>query len=104
MILTIIAALDTYFSPKEHVDFEIFKFREAEQQPHETIDQFSTRLRKLAATCDFANIDKEVKSAIIQNCLSKRLRRYALLTYIQTLFIHASLNNIQADFHEGRYA
>ncbi|CAB4045303.1 Hypothetical predicted protein [Paramuricea clavata] len=53
-----IAALDTYFSPKKHVDFEIFKFREAKQQPHETIDQFSTRLRKLAATCDFENMDK----------------------------------------------
>ncbi|CAB4020397.1 PREDICTED: uncharacterized protein LOC107336737 [Paramuricea clavata] len=80
-----IAALDTYFSPKKHVDFEIFKFREAKQQPHETIDQFSTRLRKLAATCDFENIDKEVKSAIIQNCLSKRLRRYALLDSEVTL-------------------
>ena len=53
-----IAALDTYFSPKNYVDFEIFKFREAKQQPHEAVDQFSTRLRKLEATCDFANIDK----------------------------------------------
>ncbi|CAB4016774.1 uncharacterized protein K02A2.6-like, partial [Paramuricea clavata] len=40
---------------------------------------------KLAATCDFENIDKEVKSAIIQNCLSKRLRRYALLDSEVTL-------------------
>jgi hypothetical protein len=73
------------FHLKKHVDFEIFKFREAKQQPRETVDQFSTRLRKLAATCDFANIDKEVKSAIIQNCLSKRLRRYALLDSEVTL-------------------
>ncbi|CAB4004791.1 Hypothetical predicted protein [Paramuricea clavata] len=82
-----IAALDTYFLPKRHVDFEIFKFREAKQlqQPHETIDQFSTRLRNLAATCDYENIDKEVKSAIIQNCLSTRLRRYALLDSEVTL-------------------
>ncbi|CAB4033104.1 Hypothetical predicted protein, partial [Paramuricea clavata] len=41
--------------------------------------------KKLAATCDFENIDKEVKSAIIQNCLSKRLRRYALLDSEVTL-------------------
>jgi hypothetical protein len=53
-----IAALDTYLSPQKHVDFEIFKFREAKQQPHEAVDQFSNRLRKLAATCDFGNIDK----------------------------------------------
>ena len=67
------------------MDYEIFKFRAAKQQADETIDQFTTRLRKLAATCDFTSIDKEVKSAIIQNCLSKRLRRYALLDNELTL-------------------
>ena len=80
-----VASLDTYFSPKKHVDYEIFKFRAARQQADETIDQFTTRLRKLAATCDFTSIDKEVKSAIIQNCSSKRLRRYALLDNELTL-------------------
>ena len=74
-----VGSLDTYFSPKKHVDYEIFKFHEVKQQADETIEQFTTRLRKLAATCDFTSIDKEVKSAIIQNCSSKRLRRYALL-------------------------
>jgi hypothetical protein len=39
----------------------------------------------LAATCDFASVDNEVKSAIIQNCSSKRLRRYALLDNEVTL-------------------
>ena len=80
-----IATLDRYFSPQKHVDFKIFKFREAKRQLHETIDQYSTRLRKLATTCDFANIDKEIKSAIIQNCSSKRLRRFALLDSEVTL-------------------
>ena len=40
--------------------------------------QFVTRLQKLAATCEFGNVAKEIKSAVIQNCLSKRLRQYAL--------------------------
>jgi transposase InsO family protein len=44
----------------------------------ETVEQFATRLRILAASCEFDDVKKEVKSAIIQNCLSKRLRRYAL--------------------------
>ena len=74
-----VACLDTYFSPKKHVDCEIFKFRNAKQQVHETIYQFATRPRKLAATCDFGSIDKDIQSAIIQNCSSKRLHRYALL-------------------------
>ena len=40
--------LDAYFSPKKNVDYEIFQFRQAVQQPSETADQFATRLRKMA--------------------------------------------------------
>lgn len=70
--------LDSHFAPKKNVDYEIFQFRQAAQKPGETVDQFSTRLRKLAATCEFHDSEKEIKSAIILNCLSKRLRRFAL--------------------------
>ena len=70
--------LDAYFNPKKNVDFEVFQFRQAKQQEDETIDQFVTRLRKLAVTCEFTELDKELKSAVIQHCTSKPLRRYAL--------------------------
>ena len=70
--------LDAYFNPKKNVDFEVFQFRQAKQQEDETIDQFITRLRKLAVTCEFTEFDKELKSAVIQHCTSKPLRRYAL--------------------------
>lgn len=70
--------LDAYFLPKKNVDYEICQFRQAMQQPSETIDQYVTRLRKLAAHCEFQDLEKELKSTIIQNCQSKRLRRYAL--------------------------
>ena len=73
-----ITKLDAYFNPKKNVDFEIFKFRTATQQNSETIDQYTTRLRKLAQTCEFTDVNRELKSTIIQNCLSKRLRRIAL--------------------------
>ena len=42
------------------------------------MDQFVTRLRKLAVTCEFTELDKELKSTVIQHCTSKPLRRYAL--------------------------
>ena len=71
--------LDAYFTPKKNVDYEIFKFRTAVQLPNETVDQFATRLRKLAQTCSFADNNIEVNSAIIQHCTSKRLRRFAFL-------------------------
>ena len=64
--------------PKKNVDYESFQFRKASQRSDETIDQFVTRLRKLAVHCEFTNLKKELKSAVIQQCTSKRLRRYAL--------------------------
>ena len=70
---TAMTKLDTYFNPKKNVDFETFKFRQATQQEGETVDQFVTRLRKLAATCEFTDLDKELKSAVIQHCQSKQL-------------------------------
>ena len=70
--------LDEYFSPKKNVTYEIFQFRQATQQTGESVEQFATRLRKLAANCEFDNVDKEITSAIVQHCLSKRLRRFAL--------------------------
>ena len=70
--------LDNYFLPKKNVDFETFKFRQTTQKTDETIDQFITRLRKLALHCEFHDLDKELKATLIQNCSSKRLRRFAL--------------------------
>ena len=50
------AKLDQYFSPKKNVNYQVFQFRQAVQQPGETVDQFVTRLRKLAATCEFGDV------------------------------------------------
>ena len=75
---TTIEKLDAYFLPQKNVDFEIFQFRKAKQHVDETTDQYVTRLRKLAAHCEFADLEKELKATIIQNCVSKSLRRFAL--------------------------
>ena len=82
---TAVAKLDEYFLPKKNVDYETFQFRQATQQTGETLDQFVTRLRKLAAHCEFTDLNKELKSAIIQNCQSKRLRRFGLREEDMTL-------------------
>ena len=75
---TALDKLDAYFLPKKNIDYEIFQFRQAIQQSGETVDQYATRLRKLAAHCEFEKVDNEIKPTIIQNCSSKSLRRYAL--------------------------
>ena len=75
---TTLAKLAEYFLPKKNLNYETFQFRQATQKSNETVDQFVTRLRKLAVHCEFPDLDRELKLAVIQNCMSKRLRRYAL--------------------------
>ena len=71
-------ALNDLYAPKVQVEYERFNFREATQLLDENLDQFVTRLKKLAATCDFADSDSEIKSQIIQKCRSSKLRTKAL--------------------------
>ena len=82
---TALTKLDAYFTPKKNVDYETFQFRQASQKAGETVDQFVTRLRKLAINCEFTDLDKELRSAVIQHCESKHLRRYGLRESDMTL-------------------
>ena len=75
---TAIKKLDEYFLPKKNIDYETFRFRQASQKSDESLNQFVTRLRKLALHCEFSDVEREIKAAIIQNCTSKQLRRYAI--------------------------
>ena len=55
---TAMEKLDNYFTSKKNVTYEIFQFRKAVQQSGETVDQFATRLRKLASICEFTDLAK----------------------------------------------
>ena len=55
------------FAPKQNTDFEICKFRQAIQSPEENLEAYHTKLRKLAATCNFENPSEEIKRQIIQD-------------------------------------
>lgn len=70
--------LTDHFSPKKNRTFEIYKFRQAQQLDGESVDQFYTRLRQLASTCQFTDTDSEIRTQIIQRCLSTKLREAAL--------------------------
>lgn len=50
---TAITKLDEYFTPKKNLDYDVFKLRNTAQVSGETIDQYTTRLRRLAVNCDF---------------------------------------------------
>ncbi|KAJ8037230.1 hypothetical protein HOLleu_17995 [Holothuria leucospilota] len=70
--------LTEYFQPKQNTEYAIFKFRQAKQGENEMLYMFATRLRQLAKYCQFVDVDKEIKSQIIQSCSSSRLRRNVL--------------------------
>lgn len=70
--------LAKYFLPQVNKEFEIFNFRQAQQEETETIDQFYARLLKLSKTCSFASTTDEIKSQIILNTRYTELRRYGL--------------------------
>lgn len=72
--------MSNYFVPKANAEYEKYLFRNTKQKEDETLDQFCTRLKKIAVNCGFTNdqFDSEVKSQIIQGCLSSQLRKKAL--------------------------
>ena len=75
---TAVDALNAHFAPTANLEFSIYCFRQAKQQPNETLDTFHTRLQQLAMSCSFADNNKEVKTQIIQACTSRKLRCTAL--------------------------
>lgn len=69
---TALTKLDDYFLLKDVVNF--FQFQQASQKINETVldHYFVIRLHILAIECEFTDLDRELKSAFIQNCKLKR--------------------------------
>ena len=67
-----------YFEPQQNRRYAVSQFRQARQEENETLDQFHTRLRTLAQTCSFSNVDFEIEQQIITAGTSTRIRKKAL--------------------------
>ena len=78
-------AITSYLKPKRNIPYEDYLFRQAKQDQGETIMAYCTQLKQLAKTCEFTDTDREIKSQIIQNCPSTKLRRKALTNSTITL-------------------
>uniref|UniRef100_H3BEZ3 Retrotransposon gag domain-containing protein n=1 Tax=Latimeria chalumnae TaxID=7897 RepID=H3BEZ3_LATCH len=73
-----IDALTAYFTHNQNIEHKVYVFRRAKQEQGENLAAYHTRLRKLAMTCNFMYVDREIKSQVIQTCLSAKLGRRAL--------------------------
>ena len=70
-------ALTSYFTPKTNIPFERHVFRQARQTEQESVDQFCTRLRQLAITCDFAaEVENMIRDQVVESCNSHSLHTY----------------------------
>ena len=70
--------LKEYFDPQKNRRYEVYCFRQTVQQPNETLDTFHTRLRRLAETCEFNDVQFEIEQQIIIGGTSSRIRKRAL--------------------------
>ena len=53
-------ALEAYFLPQINVVYERYVFRSALQQTGETFDEYLARLRRLASTCSYHQLEDEI--------------------------------------------
>lgn len=75
---TAAAKLNLHFAPKKNVRYERYHFNQACQQDGESIDQFASRLRNLAETCEFHAADDAIADQILASCSSTRLKERIL--------------------------
>ena len=74
----VVQALTNYFTPRRNREYEICVFRQANQENNETLSAFHTRLRQLAVTCEFDDVDHKIKTQIVQRFSSHKLRTKSL--------------------------
>jgi len=67
-------SLTNYFTPKQNREYEIYVFGQAKEENNESLAAFHTRLRQLAVTCKFGDVDREIKTKIVQSYSSHKLR------------------------------
>ena len=70
--------LSEYFAPKRNMQYERYVFRNESQSASQTIDSYYTKLKGLAKHCEFADIDGEIFSQIIQRCSDNHVHEKGL--------------------------
>ena len=58
-----------------NIPFERHVFRQLQQLPNETVDQFAARLRQKQRSCGCANVDEAIRDQVIEKGSSTHIRR-----------------------------
>ena len=73
--------LTQHFTPHSNIPYERHVFRSMSQQTSESVEQFISRLRIQAETCEFGDrvaVNEQIPDQVIDKCLSHSLRRKLL--------------------------
>ena len=70
-----ITKLDDYFTPKKNLTYERYIFKKTEQLVSEDSITYITRLRRLGTSCEYQNIENEIRDQFIVTCKSTKLRK-----------------------------
>ena len=73
-----VEALSKYFTPKKNIYYETLLFHATRQEQKETIQDFATRLRRLATKCDFHDADREIYTQLIKGSTNQTFVRHAM--------------------------
>ncbi len=72
---TILQGLSNYFEPQRNTVYERYVFNTCSQEPHESIDSYVNRLRKLSATCEFdALLNEMIRDRVVIGVKDSGLR------------------------------
>ena len=75
----VFAKFDAHCKPKKNLVVERHRFLTREQLPGESLDQYVTELRTLAASCEWGNLKDDLVCSRIVNGISSRIVRERLL-------------------------
>ena len=75
---SIIQKLDDYFKPKKNLSYERYVFKEAKQLEDEDAATYITKLRTLAESCEYQDINVEIRDQFVVTCQSVKLRKRLL--------------------------
>ena len=73
-----LTALDKYFLPKINIRYERFLFHQTKQEATESVDTYVTRLKKLASTCEFEDLNDRIVDQVVSYCHDSRIRKKLL--------------------------
>jgi hypothetical protein len=72
----VVEKLTAHFNPRTNVNLNVFQFRSIAQREAESFDDFVSRLREKASTCEFGQgLDQQLSFQIMHGCRDDSSRR-----------------------------